>query len=156
MRPDNILESILYKLLSTAGGKDLRESKREEIREKRKEFIEERELMSGPPFFDTQSMEVLVELGMQEAQLIEGFDPDLLVTSEPQYRALFDVPTDVPLNPDNYPDVLKKNTFESERRSTSPPKEKEFGDYHIDVVYSGATDRMLLVDSSELSTRGML
>lgn len=151
-----LFDQILYKLLSTAGGNDLRESKREEIRQKRKEFIEERELMGGPPFDDVQSMEVLVELGMQESQLIEDFDPDLLIVSEPQYKMLFDIPAGIHLNPDKWPKMVRDNTFEEDREKMRPPQVKRFGDYHLDVVYSKATDRMLLADSGGLSTRQML
>lgn len=149
-----LMDKVLYELLSAVGGEDLQQSKRKEIRKKRKEFIEEREIMGGPPFTDVQSIEVLVELGLKEAKLIDGFDPDLLIVSEAQYKSLFDVPAAVHINPDKWPDIVDPTG--AEKQKVVPPKEKRFGEYHIDVVYSKATNRMLLADSSGLSTRTML
>lgn len=151
-----VFDKVLYTLLSKVGGEDLQDQKRRELRQKRKELIENYELTGGPPFDTPQVMEPLVELGLQEAELIDGFEPDLLVVSERQFKNLCDIPAAVGLDPDSWPGVMKKNAMPAEKQRILPPIEKRFGEYHIDVVHSRSTDRMLLVDSGELSTEVML
>lgn len=149
---DSLFDKLTYNLLSAVSGKDLQQAKREQIREKRKEFIEENEILGGPPFHEQQIIEVLVELGMKEAELVEGFDPDLLIVSRHQYRELANISAASPLDPQKAKEMIPGADVQG-LESVQPPLMKRFGDYHLDVTYSDSTDRMLLVESAEFSGR---
>lgn len=147
---DSILGRTLYKILTELSGQDLQQTKREQIRQKRKEFIEQKELLGGPPFHSEQTMEVLVELGLKEAECIDNFNPDLLIVSRPQYKELANIGAGVPLDVDKAEEFVPGPT--DGLQAVQPPMFRRFGTFNIATTFSDSTDRMLLVESEQLST----
>lgn len=142
----------VYKLLSAVGGKDLKQAKLEELRERRKEFLESKELMGGPPFLEKRHIESLLDMGLEEAQYMRNFEPDLCIMSHSQYKSLANISAAVPINPDKLPD--SSMIPQQEVRGLAqmqPPYLYSSGGNDIFVVYSDETDRMLLVESEQLS-----
>jgi len=142
----------VYKLLSAAGGKDLKQTKLEQLRKRRKEFLEENEIMGGPPFRTERAIEALIDMGLDEAEYMPDFEPDLLIVSRQQYRQLVNISAAAPLNPDKADKMIPGADVQG-LRTVQPPHIYKQGvpPHGIEVTFSDATDRMLLVDSSELS-----
>jgi hypothetical protein len=140
----------MYKLLSVAGGKDLRQVELERLRERRKNFLEGQGVRADPPFYQKRIIETLIEMGLEESECIPNFDPDLLILSRKQYRAFLDLSAAVPLNLDTASKHIP-NAEISRLKAVQPPMPVEIGEYTIEMTYSDSTERMLLVDSGALS-----
>ena len=143
----------VYKLLSAVGGKDLKQAKLEELRERRQEFLEANEIMGGPPFLEKRHIESLLDMGLEEAEYMPNFDADLCIMSHSQYKSLANISAAVPINPDKLPtDSISIPQAEVQGLAEmQPPHYYSYGDRGVRVTYSDATDRMILVDSSKLS-----
>ena len=142
----------VYKLLSVVGGKDLKQAKLEELRERRQEFLEANEIMGGTPFITERVMETLIDMALEETEYMPKFEPDLLIISRQQYRELVGISAAVPLNPDKANEIIPGSDVQG-LRAVQPPYTYKHGNspHGIEVTFSEATDRMLLVDSSKLS-----
>lgn len=150
--PDDLAGYAVYKLLSAVGGKDLKQAKVEELRERRQEFLEANEIMGGPPFHHKRHIETLLDMGLEEAEYMRDFEPDLCIMSRSQYKELANISAAVPINPDKLPDSISIPDAEVQGLAEmQPPYYYLSGDRGIRVTYSEATDKMILVDGSELS-----
>lgn len=122
-----------------------------DIRQKRQNQLEKwEEYGDTPPIYDERKIEVLVDMGLQEAQLQFDFDPDLLIVTEPQYKCMFDIPAGVPINPENWHHYFETAGTESDRQRVLPPSRYSVDAGSIDVVYSSSAEGMLLVESESL------
>lgn len=142
----------VYKLLSAVGGKDLKQTQLEQLRERRKEFLESDDIMGGPPFKTERIMETLIDMCLEEVEYMPNFEPDLLIISREQYRELVGISAAVPLNPDKADEIIPGADVQG-LRAVQPPHVYKHGSspHGIEVTFSDETDRMLLVDSGELS-----
>jgi hypothetical protein len=130
---------------------ETRGTKLREIRRKRENQLEKwAEYGSRPPLYDEYKIEVLVDMGLQEAELLPEFNPDLLVVTEPQYKCMFDIPAGVPIDPDDWHHYFETAGTESDRERILPPSQYRVDAGTIDVVYSSSAERMLLVESDSL------
>lgn len=128
-----------------------RERDLKDIRRKRELFLEKQaEVGFTPPIYQERLIEVLVDMGLQEADLRPDFDPDLLIVTEPQYKSMFDIPAAVPINPDEWHHYYDTAGTEADRQRILPPCTYRVDGREIDVVYSSAAEGMLLVESESL------
>lgn len=142
---------VLYKLLSAAGGKDLKEAQLEQLRERRKDFLEKQEIMGEPPVHHKRHIESLINMGLEEAEYMPDFEPDLCIMSRSQYKELANIAAAVPINPDKVPNKHVPDAEIQGLAQMQPPYLYSNAEHNIAITYSDSTDRMLLVDSSELS-----
>jgi len=149
--PDTPGSYFLYKLLSAVGSKDLKQAKLEELRERRQEFIEASEIMGSPPFLEKRHIESVLDMGLEEAEYMPNFEPDLCIMSRAQYKSLANISAAVSINPDKMPDSMIPDAEIQGLAQMQPPYHYSSGEHAIFVTYSGATDRMLLVESDALS-----
>jgi len=141
----------VYKLLSAAGGKDLKQAQLEQLRERRKDFLDSKEMLGGPPFLQKRHIEVLINMGLEEAEYMPDFEPDLCIISRAQYKELANIAAAVPINPDKVPNKHVPDAEIQGLAQMQPPYLYSNAEHNIAITYSDSTDRMLLVDSGELS-----
>lgn len=142
----------VYKLLSAAGGKDLKEAQLEKLRKRRKEFLEKQELVGEPPVHHKRHIESLINMGLEEAEYMPDFEPDLCIVSRTQYKELANISAAVSINPDKMMGISMIPDAEIQGLAQmQPPYLYSNAEHNIAITYSDATDRMLLVDSGELS-----
>lgn len=142
---DSIWSNAYYKIASFLTGKDESEVERSDIRQKRANELQDfRELgLANPETNAKEAIEGIIELGIKEVQLMDGFEPDLLILTEYQYRELFDI---------HAAESVDKAGFNvmGSRANKKPPISYTENDYTLDVVYSESADGMILVESDSL------
>lgn len=144
---------VFYRVLSFVSGQDLAETERQRLRKARKRQLEEwEEVGIGPPLDVDSTMEVVIDMCLKEALLMDDFEPDLLIVSPRQYKALFDIPAGVPVDPDDWHHYIAGSAENRQRdkERVQPPNEYTTDAGTIDVTYSDSTERMLLVESDSL------
>jgi len=127
---------------------ETRGAKLREIRRKRENQLQKWAVYGdSPPIYDKNKIEVLVDMGLQEAELLPDFEPDLLIVTEEQYKSMFDIPAGVPIDPDEWHHYFTDAGTASDRRQILPPSQYSVNAGEIDVVYSSNAERMILVES---------
>lgn len=141
---DGIGSKLLYKTLSFVSGQELEKTKRQELREHRKKTLEayRGNGLGTPEIMSEDAMDVIIDLGLKEAELMDSFDPDLLIVTEDQYKVLFDIPASVGIEPAHIP---MQGTVDY-----TPPKIHDTDAGRIEVTYSNSAKGMLLVESDSL------
>jgi hypothetical protein len=145
---DGIGSKLLYKTLSFVSGQELKKTKRQDLREHRKQTLKAYRAngLGTPEIMSKDAMDVIIDLGLKEAELMDSFDPDLLIVTEDQYKVLFDVPAEVALDPDKWHHSMTKQ----DAYRVTPPKTHSTDAGSIDVTYSKSARGMLLVESDSL------
>lgn len=115
-----------------------RELGKHALKRTRKQRVETIKLTGGTPVRDAQTMQVIVDLGIQEAQYF-GWTPDLLLMSQEQYEALFKGP-----NGTRQPVTCRDDIMGGQQNLILPNHD------NIRVVAYPWIDRMYLVDSKDL------
>jgi hypothetical protein len=138
-RGDDWKSRAYYKVLSWVSGQELAETERQKLRKHRKKLLEKNQDVN---FISQSHMDVLIDMGLKEAQLMDDFEPDLLIVTERQYKQLFDIPAGIGIGK-HYEPMMGEIDYE-------PPKTFQADYGPIEVTYSNASRGMLLVESNEL------
>lgn len=135
---------IFYEVLSFVSGQELAETERQKLRKHRKQTLEKYEEigLKGDTLLNQQAMDEVIDMGLKEAQLMDSFEPDLLIVTKQQYKMLFDVPAATGIEP-TYAPMQGTTSF-------TPPLTHETDAGSIEVTYSDAARGMLLVESDSL------
>jgi hypothetical protein len=144
-RKNGLKSKIFYKLLSFVSGQELAETERQKLREHRRDTLEKhREVgLGSPELVAEHAMDEVIDMGLKEAQLMNNFEPDLLIVTPQQYKVLFDIPASVGIGKLEDPARPRKI-------DTEPPLIHGTDAGRIEVTYSESAEGMLLVESDEL------
>jgi len=135
---------LYYKALSLLSGQELAETERQKLRKHRKETLEKYEEigLKGDTLLHQDALDVVIDMGLKEAQLMDSFEPDLLIMTKQQYKMLFDIPAGVGIEPQFTP-LQGQQSF-------TPPMTHSTDAGEIEVTYSDSAKGMLLVESDSL------
>lgn len=141
---DGLKPRFYYTALSLLSGQELAETESQKLRKHRKETLEKYEEigLKGDTLLHQDALDVVIDMGLKEAKLMNNFNPDLLIMTEQQYKMLFDIPAGVGIEQIHIP--MQGTT------DYTPPMTHSTDAGSIEVTYSDSAKGMLLVESGSL------